>query len=203
MDVRDALIVQGGKILTEYVSIAIRDGGLRGRESQSPPPAHQEDGCPACQLHRELAEARGLMQGLENQTPADGMAPGHVRSTIALAATCLRSADGHLKNIVATRPDLLPDAQVLRTQLQEATDRLPEREHATADQVAAAATAVDQCWATGYAITTAYFGPRPQVALPAPEPGDDELREWYAKATRDGLTPEEAIKEWRRTHGGS
>ena len=126
-------------------------------------PAH-EGGCPACALHREAAEARGLINGLAEKSAGQAAIPRALGGTVPLAKLSYERVELLATSIAALRPDLgarcaalAGSAHALAAEL--STTVVPA-------QVGGLSARADGLWRQTHDLTAAYFGePPPQATL--------------------------------------
>jgi len=158
---------------------------VRNRPVEAEPPqtpegaAHLPDGCPCCQLHADMAEARALLEGMALKAGPDGAVPGHIAATVVLVDQRLRLADDKLSVIGSERPDLAGDTDRLRKRVAAARSGLPARAAVDRWSAERARVEVEGCWRESVDLADAYFAPRPLTER-------DKVLEWVRS-----LSPEE------------
>lgn len=172
------LLVQAGQACIAWLAQEVREAPVGGAETgegtaTAPPPP----GCPACQAHRELAEARSLLEGMALEADQQGRVPGHVASTLRLVETCLEVAEVRVGEIAQRRPELAARCEEARASIQAARTAVPARQDLDRTSAEHAAIAAAAAWRSGYALVAAYFAP-----LPADDP---ELRELVSGMTSE------------------
>lgn len=157
----DALTFHGVGLVAERI-----------RNPKSPESAHSDAGCPACGIHRELAEAERLMAGVLRAWDGEP-APSERRAVILLVANNLELAREQLKRIRDARPQVVTAVEGLRRCLDEAAYSLPDRNDLNRGDWERAAEVVGRCWEMGDALAGAWF--QPGVPRPTPESTEDDL----------------------------
>ncbi|MGH7639489.1 MAG: hypothetical protein ACREN7_00155 [Candidatus Dormibacteria bacterium] len=176
-------------------ALAVNTGGrLREPTLISTEIDHPEDGCPACDLHAKLADARGLMDGLTASAAPDGSLPHPQSGTLPLVEVTLRQAARQTQVIATARPDLAPQAKELEGRIREAAASVPVGGAARADDARKLASEVGACWEESYRLATAYWTPQP-----AEQP--NAFRAWYEQAQRWGWDPDTAAKRLQEMLG--
>ena len=164
------------------VSIAHVGGGAALEETA---PAHQQDdGCPACELHAEMADVRGLADGLAASAEADGTIPSPQAGTIPLIRATLDQASRQADTLVAARPDLREQAGQLQSQIKTAKAVIPAGQTVTASGAAQLAGEVNDAWQQAYGLTVAYWTPAAKPSV---------IRTWYQQSQREHWSDDEAM----------
>jgi hypothetical protein len=135
-------------------------------------PGHDEDGCPGCQLHADLAESERLLAAMVAKAD-QGRVPSHIAATIDLVEQRLRLSMDRIAVIAVERPDLADRAQALRESVQQAHAALPARGAIDLQAAQVTHVAVERCWRQAIDLVGAYFEPRPLSQR-------DKVLEWVA-----------------------
>lgn len=177
-------------------ALTVNTGGrLREPAVATVPGEHLEDGCPACDLHAQLADARGLMDGLAAAATPDGTLPHPQSGTLPLVEVTLRQAARQTQVIAHARPDLAPEAKALEQRIREVAASVPVGGQARAEDARRLASEVGGCWEESYRLATAYWT-RPQPTRPP-----DAFRSWYEQAQRFGWDPDTAARRLKEALG--
>lgn len=125
----------------------IQSGGIRARARRSAPQLEwigASAGCPVCETHELLAEAKSLMEGLSIYTTIQQRVPDGLGGTIPLAKDKVRQAELLIPQVAAVLPERQSEIQQLARCLREAQAQLS----GTLDipGVNDAAFKVNQCW---------------------------------------------------------
>jgi hypothetical protein len=114
----DELIAAGGKMALQYVFQELtarrteddrRSGGVFSTPPQADRVPIESTGCPVCRLHREAAEARGLLEGLSLKTQNGERIPPGLGGTVPIARDCYQKADAYLRSVAIAAPQLQAD----------------------------------------------------------------------------------------------
>ncbi|MGH7611781.1 MAG: hypothetical protein ACREN4_07155 [Candidatus Dormibacteria bacterium] len=178
-------------------ALAVNTGGrLREPSLVTAPAAHPEDGCPACDLHASLADARGLMDGLAASAAADGTLPHPQSGTLPLVEVTLRQAARQTQVIASARPDLAEDARALEGRIRGVAATVPVGGEARAGDARRLAEEVGGCWQESYRLITAYW-----TRAQPPEGEPTAFRAWYEQAQRFGWDADTAAKRLQEALG--
>ena len=145
---------------------------------------HAEDGCPACDLHAQMADVRGLADGLAASAQPDGSLPSPNSGTVPLIRTTLRQASQQADTLAQNRPDLRPQAEQLRAGIRDASQVIPPGRTATAEEARLLSEKVNDCWRQAYGLATAYWTPPAQSNV---------VRQWLQDTKREGWSEDEAM----------
>jgi hypothetical protein len=181
------LLSTAGEFGIKALADQIRKAPLKGDKSE--PGQEPEAGCPACSVHRELAEAERLMAGVLRSWQGDEPAPAERRAVVLLVEGNLTAAKTRLKEVHAERPDIAAALKDLTRCVDAASAELPNRANTTRGDWERGHQAVFKCWEMADTFAGAWFK-RPDpgtAALQASE--DDEL---VLKVKR--LSPEDRKK---------
>lgn len=129
-----------------------------------PEPQHAEDGCPACKLHSQMADARGLADRLAMVANPDGSLPHPQAGTLPLIQVTLRQAAGQVQTLAASRPDLAPRADALQAEINDTAAQVPVNGEGRAEDAKLIAVRVNQCWLESCELAEAYWSPPPPSA---------------------------------------
>lgn len=178
------------QLFTSWGSQVIRTFRLPSAPGEAPalPAAHQADtpeGCPVCRLHRELAEARSLLEGLAEKTEASGSVPSGLGGTLALVRECYATAHLRLGETRAARSDLGVRCSEVGLAIAEAEAAVPQPGEASPVAVRDAATKAAFAWREAYDLAAAYYS--------VPEPSRDRVATWFETARREGWDTETAM----------
>ena len=186
----------------KWIAVQIRSlppTDRRAAKAVVPPVAsasHREDGCPACSMHRHLAEADRLMAGMAIQARQEGKVSRPAASTLLLVAQQLRQTDMVLDEIAMNRPDLMLAVADLKVKVAGCAAIVPQPSQADPETVVELAKQVHACWYQGWRISVAYF------TSPSAEPEPDAVRLWYEKAVREQQDPDTALTELKKVLNG-
>lgn len=154
----------------------------RVREIQAT--AHADDGCPACDLHAQMADVRGLTDGLVDSANPDGSLPSPNSGTVPLIRTTLRQASQQADTLAQNRPDLRPQVEQLRGSIRDASQVIPPGSTATAEEAKVLQGKVNDCWRQSYGLATAYWTPPAKSNV---------IREWLQDTRQNGWSEDQAM----------
>jgi hypothetical protein len=157
------LVNNVGPLAISFAAQAVR--GLPVSSPEPAPDAHQPDGCPACQLHDEVALAKALVEAMIVSADVQGRVPRETAGTVMLVEQHLRIAEDRLVPVAAARPDLAGRTQVLGTRLADARTSLPPRETVDVNSARTMQRALDACWQETVVIARLYWTAPPPAAL--------------------------------------
>jgi hypothetical protein len=155
------IVLQGSQALLSLLVEEVRRPPNRPPDAGDVTQPHVvDDGCPACRLHRDLAEARGLADNLALAAQDNGgRPPRHVAHTAWLIRQCLEDARSRAETIATGRPDLQDHVSSLDARIEVALMRIPLDE-IDQDQANLLAAAVHDCWDVGRQLANTYFEPK-------------------------------------------
>jgi hypothetical protein len=165
--------------------------------SLSPRPAHQEDGCPACKFHAQVAEVSKLADGLVMTSAPDGTLSHPQAGTLPLMEVTLRQAAEQVQTLAASRPDLAPQCDQVRQRLTQAAANVPMDREAGADDARVLAEQMESVWRECYSLTSAYWSP-PQ----APPGMSLEVQKWYEQSHREDWDTPTAMQRLQEVLSG-
>jgi hypothetical protein len=171
--------------------------GLDNHQGAVPGSAGADEGCPACGMHRDLAEADRLMAGLALQAKHEGQVSSPATGTLLLVKQQLRHAQMKLDDMAVTRPDLMLATARLKVGISDCISKVPDPRQADADSVTGLAKEVHVCWYEGWKLAVTYF------AQPGSQAEPDAIREWYEKAVRENQDPDTALAGLKRAINGN
>lgn len=194
-------------LVTQYFATAIRQGtppelvGVTRGESVTTIPGELGaapaggEGCPVCALHRELAEAKGLTEGMAMRASSYGGVPPRLGGTLLLVRQNLLEAAQKLARVRAEAPQLARQCDTLTSRLASAEARLPT-ERGGVDECRRAHQAMQEAWQAAYNLSCDYFGvPHRQE--------QDRLQEWYELARSGKWDAQTAASNLRRIQDGA
>ncbi len=156
-----------------------------------------DEGCPACGMHRDLAEADRLMAGLAIQAKQAGEVSSPATGTLLLVKQQLRHAQMKLDEMSASRPDLMLASARLKVGVADCVSKVPDPRSADAEGVTALAKEVHVCWYEGWKLAVTYF------KTPESSESPDAVRDWYETAVRENQDPETALIGLKRVLNGN
>lgn len=159
-------------------------------------PQHQEDGCPACKLHRQVAEGRGLADWLALNAQPDGSLPHPEAGTLPLIKLTLQEAAEQVQTLAASRPDLGDSCRQMQKRLTEAASQVPTDGQAKADDARQLAQQVDALWKETCSLVSAYW------QAPAPAAASTNIQKWYQEARRNDWDEETAMRRLQEVLSG-
>ncbi len=159
-------------------------------------PPHKEDGCPACKLHTQMADARGLADWLALNAQPDGSLPHPEAGTLPLIQVTLQQAARQVQTLAASRPDLAPHAGELAAKISDAADRVPTDGEAGAADAMVLSENVTALWKESCGLVSQYW--RPPTAADA----SSTLRLWYQDARRNDWDENTALARLQEVLSG-
>jgi len=151
-------------------------------------PVHQEDGCPACKFHDQVAGVSKLADGLVISASPDGTLPHPQAGTLPLIEVTLRQAAEQVQTLAASRPDLAPQCDQVRQHLTATAAAVPTDGHAGAAEARVLAERLESVWRECYQLTSAYWSP------PTAQQGmSSAIEKWYEDSTGQGLDTPTAL----------
>jgi hypothetical protein len=165
-------------------------------------PDHAQDQCPACQLHRELAEAERLAFGLVKFAEPDGTIPKQRASTLPLIHVALEEAAETCEALARRRQDLAPEAYVLRQKCLSVASSIPTVEDLNLERAKELYPKVNECWEEGSRLADLFFTPpKSEPAVPATEP--NAVAKWYEDARAHNWDTETAMSHLKEVTSGN
>lgn len=157
------------ELLTTAANMGVKlvADGIRNRKASlepDPGPDGDPDGCPACSVHRELAEAERLLAGVLRAWPGSEPAPAERRATVLLVRSNLDTAEQRLGSVREARAPVQELLGKLRECIVDARDVLPDRSDGDRAHWQEAHAAVARCWEMADEFAGEWFRPLPPGA---------------------------------------
>lgn len=136
-------------------TMPVRSGQLEIASADDSAP----EGCAACEVHKEMAEAERLLAGVLRNWGAEP-APPERRATVLLVRSDLRAAQAKFTATPCPTPELMALREQAQERMLAAESVLPDRQSEDRAEWERAHTALHSCWEAADDFAGAWFRPQ-------------------------------------------